>query len=168
MNKITEGQEVPVKAKKAKVERDPEMSAALKAKNDRKKAARFAARDAVIAFVKAYGDDAVKAEALKLFPGAYTGKKGAVGTRASVTPKDFLLSLFPAGVGTTKSGFEIFSEHNMGPGEMRGKIIRNLKLADPADRVWVSYNYVEKTYKLEALGAEKPEGWNGYIPVDLQ
>jgi hypothetical protein len=63
---------------------------------------------------------------------------------------------------------EIFSEFKFGRPKMNG-ICRNFikKAKSPEERIWVVFDIQNETYVMVATGAEAPEGWTGYKPVDV-
>ena len=156
------------KAKKEKAPRDPAMVKALKDKADRKNKARKDARDVVIAFLKSYGEKDVLSAAAVVWPNAMSGSGAPRAGGSKVTSGAFLKGLFPNGIGTTVDELTVFTSYQYGRAEMRShivKAIKNVKL--PEDRVWVKFDFGTKLYTLVAEGADVPEGWTGYKPVEL-
>ena len=72
-----------------------------------------------------------------------------------------------AEVGTKVSDFALFKAFKVGAERMRWFIIASIKDAkDPEERMWVRYIPDEEVYELVAIGADVPEGWDGYLPKD--
>lgn len=71
-------------------------------------------------------------------------------------------------VGTEIDEDTIFSEFKLGRAEMRG-ITRDLikKAPTPAERKFISFDPIKGIYTLESIGAEVPENWVGYVPVEV-
>lgn len=155
---------------KWKIGKDEKAIAAIEARIAANKNKRNDARSAIIEFIKTYGDENVKKAASALWPQALGGKveRAARTGAARVTSADFLKSLFPAGVGATVSEMDIFTNFQYGRAEMRSHIVRAIKQAkEPADRVWVAFDFDSKSYVLKGIGADIPEGWTGYKPVTV-
>lgn len=63
----------------------------------------------------------------------------------------------------------IWGQFKLGRAEMRKASVNLIKKAkDPEDRVWISFDPEDGIYKLEGTGAEAPEGWTGYRPVEIE
>lgn len=153
---------------KWKIGKDEKAIAAIEARIAANKQKREDARNKIIEFIKTYGDEDVKKAAAALWSQAVNGKVVRAASTARVTSADFLKSLFPAGVGGTISEMEIFTQFQYGRAEMRSHIVRAIKQAkEPADRVWVAFDFETKSYVLKGLGADIPEGWTGYKPVTV-
>lgn len=69
----------------------------------------------------------------------------------------------------TVSEDDIWSEFKLGRAEMRKVIVNAIKKAkSPEDRVWIRFNPEDGVYEYVATGADIPEGWTGYRPVDVE
>ncbi len=58
------------------------------------------------------------------------------------------------------SELDIFKAMKIGPNEMKAKVNHCLKLAQPEDRMWISYDPTECTWTLVGVGAAMPKGYN--------
>ena len=61
---------------------------------------------------------------------------------------------------------EVFQALKMGRQEMATSIKNIIKKSTPEERVWISFDPEEGLYTVEGRGAEVPEGWTGYVPVE--
>lgn len=171
MAKLTKEEKAALKAN-----RTPEMTAAIKAKNDKKKAARLAYLKTVLDFVKEFGTDEVKVAAKYITPKAIGGERAAIAVGNKASRRDFILDLFgfksgddeQSYIGATRTEDSIWADKKMGRMEMRHLTIDLIKKAKtPAERVWVQFDLPTTTYTLVAIGADKPQGWIGYVPTDI-
>lgn len=148
--------------------KDEKAIAAIAARNEANKAKRAEARVKLVEFIKSYGDEEIKKAAAVLWSQAINGKvaRAPGSSAARVTSAAFLTSLFPEGIGASVSEMDIFTRFQYGRAEMRSHIVRAIKQAkDPAERVWVAFDFGSKTYTLKGIGASAPEGWTGYKPA---
>ena len=141
---------------KAKAER--------KAKNQKKREVKKAAVKLVLDIVKGsalYGDgDEGTIAAVKLLtPGQRFG-----GTRTGVA--DIMVVAFTSEPVIDED--TIWSEYKLGRKEMRGICVNLIKKREPEKRMWISFDADEGMYTLEGEGADAPEGWLGYTPVDME
>lgn len=108
------------------------------------------------------GDDDLT-KALTLVRPSLFGARGGF-TRTNTIGSKFN-GMFPE-VGSKVSELDIFQELKSGRKECT-ILIRNLiKDVEPADRKWVVFDAAEGVYECIAVGADAPEGWSGYNPVD--
>ena len=150
-------------------EQELALHAALKEKKDAKKAARREAFGKIVDFVKTLTDAPVEiVDALKLVGKREKGAKVYVGGVKHNLTKELLLGFFPSGIGTTVSEDTVWANAKLGRAEMRKKILLAIKKAEPADRVWVSFDREAAQYILVGTGPEAPEGWEGYVPMDAE
>ncbi len=56
----------------------------------------------------------------------------------------------------TLTELDIFKALKVGPNEMKAKVNHCLKLASPAERMWISYDSAECEWTLDSVGAEMP------------
>lgn len=77
--------------------------------------------------------------------------------RATNTMADELKNLFADKASLTE--LDIFKAMKVGPNEMKAKVNNCLKLAQPEDRMWISYDDEECIWTLEDTGAVMPEGY---------
>lgn len=132
-----------------------------KAKSREKRAAKKAALQSVLTYVKENTDNEDLLQAVKLLtPGQRFG--GTVRTGI----QDVAASLFKEKGQLTE--VEAFSELKLGRPGMRGVIKKLIRKRAPEDRLWVSFDPVEGIYKLEAEGENAPDGWKGYRPVVVE
>jgi hypothetical protein len=172
MAKLTKEEKAALRAN-----RTPAMEAALKAKNDAKKAKRLEYLKTVLDFVHEFGTDEVKLAARYVTPKALSdGTSARISVSNKASRRDFIIDLFgfktgddeQSFIGSTISEDAVWSNKKMGRMEMRHLTIDLIKKAKtPAERVWVSFDLPTTTYTLVALGADKPSGWIGYVPTDI-
>ena len=133
--------------------------AAKKARSVAKRAAKKEALKKVLAFVKANTDDEAALAAVKLLtPGARFG-----GVRAAKS--DVIVEAF-AEHDVIKED-TIWNQFRLGRFEMRRICVNLIKKKAPENRLWISFNPEKGVYALEGTGAEAPEEWTGYTPVDM-
>ena len=65
-----------------------------------------------------------------------------------------------------KTSMEIYQKFEYGRPTMNSKIRDFIKNGKPEDRIWVEYDEKTKTYSVVAEGADTPENWKGYVPVE--
>lgn len=71
--------------------------------------------------------------------------------------------MFPK-VGTSVTELDIFKQTKKGRGEFR-KLTRSvLKKADPAERMWITFNEETESWTLVAIGENAPKDWDGIDP----
>lgn len=95
------------------------------------------------------------------------------GRRVATTTsrKDVIAEYFTEQVGVGESVHEdkIWSDLKLGRAEMRKASVNLIKKAkDPEERMWISFDPETELYTYEAEGAEPPEGWLGYRPVEIE
>lgn len=61
----------------------------------------------------------------------------------------------------------LFAEFKIGRRETKGMIRKALRKSAPEDRKWISFDEESGTYTLEGEGADVPNNWEGFIPVDM-
>lgn len=128
-----------------------------KAVNKKKKIAKKTALLAILKFVAEQKDHGLTNEILLVTP----GQRGGGGSSVMDTFKDLFIT------NTEVKGLTLYQEYGMGQGEMR-KIVRNLiKKTEPTKRIWVHYDKPFDRYTVMGVGAEAPEGWTGYRPVEV-
>ena len=125
-----------------------------------KKVERNEAKTLIRSFAKECEDDALK-KALLLIVGSGTRKSGG-STRVNVN------ALIREAFIEEKeiSEMDLFMKFKVGRPEMTTKIRIMLKTPNIEDRVWVKFYDDEEVYRVEGIGAEAPEGWDGFTPVD--
>jgi len=139
---------------KAKAER--------KAKNQKKREVKKAAVKLVLDIVKESDrseESEVKAAVKLLTPGQRFG-----GTRTGVA--DIMVVAFTSEPVIDED--TIWNEYKLGRKEMRGICVNLIKKREPEKRMWISFDADEGMYTLEGEGADAPEGWLGYTPVDME
>ena len=139
---------------KAKAER--------KARNQKKRDTYKAAIKMVLDIVKASAqseEGEVKAAVKLLTPGQRAG-----GTRTGIV--DVIVQAFTKEPVIDED--TIWSEYKLGRKEMRGISVNLIKKREPEKRMWISFDADSGIYTLEAEGAEAPEDWLGYTPVDME
>lgn len=98
--------------------------------------------------------------ALALVAPAKKARSGGGGGGSNVK---LLQSLF-AKVGDAVSELDIFKQTKKGRGEFR-KLTRSvLKKADPAERMWITFDEDAETWTLASIGESAPKGWEGIDP----
>lgn len=60
----------------------------------------------------------------------------------------------------------LFQSLKVGRKEVRELNKKQLKKAILKDRKWISFDPAEGIYKLEAIGANPPKNWTGYVPIE--
>lgn len=63
------------------------------------------------------------------------------------------------------SELDIFKALKVGPNEMRAKVNHCLKLADPEDRMWISYDEVKCTWTMVGVGAVMPKDFDDSVLI---
>lgn len=101
------------------------------------------------------GDDL---EAIKVLAGA--GGRGGFGGR--VNPKKAVIATMVDN--GDMSDLDCFQSFNKGPNEMREVMKFGVRELPENERVWISFT--DGTYTVESVGADVPEGWDGYLPLD--
>jgi len=154
---------------------DPSKLADMKLKTFIPKAKQILARAAkeanvkvLIDFAKKYASTDSEPEVLAAVTALTTIVKGTrtvLTKNGKATPRGVISELFVK-VGDTATESDVFAKFRMGRGEMKGAIKLALKSAAPADRKWILFNVEKEVYSLEAIGAEPPAGWVGYLPLD--
>lgn len=66
------------------------------------------------------------------------------------------------------SNVDCFMKFNKGPEGMRELMKYGVRNMPEAERVWIRFDATSSEYKVEAIGKEAPEGWDGYLPVKTQ
>ena len=61
---------------------------------------------------------------------------------------------------------EVFQDLKMGRQEMATAVKNIIKKSTPDERVWISFDPEAGLYTVEGRGAEVPEDWTGYVPVE--
>jgi len=137
---------------------DPK-KAAKKAKSVAKRAAKKEALKKVLAFVKANTEDEAALKAVKLLtPGARFGGARAV-------KSDVIVAAFAEHDAIKED--TIWNQFKLGRAEMRKICVNLIKKKAPENRLWISFDPEKGVYALEGTGAEAPEDWTGYTPVDM-
>jgi len=137
---------------------DPK-KAAKKAKSVAKRAAKKEALKKVLAFVKANTEDEAALKAVKLLtPGQRFG--GARTAKGDVIVEAF------AEHDVIKED-TIWNQFKLGRAEMRKICVNLIKKKAPENRLWISFNPEKGVYALEGTGADAPDEWTGYTPVDM-
>lgn len=113
------------------------------------------------------------ADALNLLIGSERTKTERTKKGRAPAVRDVMFSLFcedgqPV-VGRSIEGIEIYLNIGLGKPEMAFRTAELLKKANPEARPWIAFD--EKvgkggTYTLVAVGADAPEGWTGFVPVE--
>lgn len=124
-------------------------------------AARLEARDVLINNGLKSDDEQVVAAATILKPKAGGGGGGARKGKDAI-----VMELFEDV--NEIDEFELYKQIQMGRPEMRHAIKEGLKKAAAEDRKWISFNPETNLYVLESVGADAPEGWTGWKPVDIE
>jgi hypothetical protein len=61
---------------------------------------------------------------------------------------------------------QVFKQFKIGRKEANGLIKKQLQKTEPAQRMWIKFNAEAGTYVLAAEGANAPENWEGFKPVN--
>jgi len=137
---------------------------AIKAKKDKKKLERKETLIAVLNYVIKNGEPEFQKKAQSLLPGERVGGGGERKDR-----KAELMKLFGDGKVGNKCTFdEAYKLLKLAGSDMRKLVLAAIKKADPENRVWISIDNVNQTYTLVGLGKTPPNGWNGFIPIDVE
>jgi hypothetical protein len=154
-NRNTENTEVA-----AEVEATPEK--VVDPKVEAKKEARKAAKVRVREFIKSITDnDELKADLILLVGSGTRAGRGPVRSINNVL-KEAIVAAGEDGL----TEMDIFKQFKIGRPEMTTKIRIFLKTPNVDDRVWVSFNEEDETYRVVGTGANAPEGWDGFVPAD--
>jgi hypothetical protein len=72
-------------------------------------------------------------------------------------------------IGASVKEDELWSKHKVGRAEMR-TVMRDLikKAEAPDKRLWVSFDIDKEIYTLEGKGVDAPDGWSGFVPMEVQ
>lgn len=142
---------------------------ALKDKKNRRKAAKRAELVEALTFVVQNAEDPdLVAKAKRLLPrdAGGTGPVYVAGVRKNLIVET-LKSLFADGL-TAVTEDDAWQKLRLDRSSMRKKCVLAIKKAKPEERVWVSFNATTGIYTLEGEGPNPPEGWLGYVPVDVE
>jgi hypothetical protein len=134
-------------------------------KSDKK--ARRAAKKTAFEVVKGFAEkanDPKLTEALKTIrPSLYGGFERTGHTNS-------LYSLVATAIAETgKNGLSaeaLFKKFKVGNKEVGILLKKQLKKAEPANRIWITFNKDKETYFIVGTGAKAPDGWTGYLPVE--
>ena len=161
-------------AKKAKIKVE-EMTAeqkaihdVVKAKKAKKKAEKRANLVTVLQFAIEYGEEDIKKLARALLPREAGGVVQYVGGVRKNLIVALFDQLFPLGVGSTIDENAVWEAVKLGRAEMRKKAPLAIKKAEPAERRWVHLNAGTGIYTLQGIGATPPDGWLGFVPIDVE
>lgn len=140
---------------------------ALKAKKNRRKAEKRSKLVEVLQFVVDNAEPELVALAKTFLPrdAGGTGPVFVGGARKNLI-LDALKTLFADG--TTATEDDAWAKLRLDRSSMRKKCVLAIKKAAPEERMWVSFNASTGLYTLEGVGANPPEGWLGYVPVDVE
>jgi hypothetical protein len=143
---------------------NPTVEAAKKAKTAKRKAqkeAKAAAGKILKGFIDKQADKQYEKALKVMFPSLYGIAKtgGGGGTSASERFVKFV-----AEKSKVKED-DIFREFKFGRKDCVGAIRSHLKKAEPADRLWISFNPENEEYVLNGKGATIPANWKGFIPT---
>lgn len=162
--KTAEQKLAEVKAKVDKGELPAHEYEKLKAKiskNRKKRNTRKSALKAVAQFVLDNSKDEKLIEQAKLISPAFR----MVVSRS--TSKDVVAELFQKQ--TQAHEDELWAGYKLGRAEMRKIRVNLIKKAEkPEDRMWIDFDPGTGVYTLVGVGPDAPEGWTGYIPVDVK
>jgi len=154
-------------AKNQELENEVVVDEAAEAAKAERKAKRDAQKAIVADYLKENAnvlDDKVVA-AIQFFCGGGKRQSRSGGSRNGLSSK--LKELFMTG--EPVSEMDIFKAFKIGRPETHAHIrsfIKNVKNVD--DRIWVAFDNETETYSLVAVGAEVPEGWEGYVPANTE
>lgn len=62
----------------------------------------------------------------------------------------------------------LFEKFRIGRTEARNMFNSFLKVDNPDERIWISFDEETGNYELIAKGASVPDGWTGYLPPELK
>ncbi len=158
------------KAKKPVSEMTPEeirIHEAIKAKKLRRKNEKRENLLAVLNYVIENGETEMAKIAKALIPAQRGATAFVGGVRTNMT-RALLLDIFAAGVGSTATRDEVWAKAKLGDAEMRKKTLLAIKKAEPAERLWISFDRNAGVYKLEGEGSTPPDGWLGFVPMDVE
>jgi hypothetical protein len=136
----------------------------LKAKREKRLLARKNALNLVLQFVRdnisiADNPAPIQAALLALKPMRVAG-----GGEIRETVQSKLLGAF--GGSTTLSGLDAYRKLRYGTPDMRRSMILAIKTGAPERRLWIDYDGQTDEYTLVSIGANSPDGWTGYVPID--
>ncbi len=133
-------------------------------KNEAKKEARKSAKNFVHEYMKELEKDSNLYKNLKLLIGDGL-RRVTGGSRTSINvvlKEDFKENL-------ELDEMHIFNKYKIGRPEMATKIrIFILGAKTPEERLWVQFFIDEGVYKVVGQGINPPEGWDGYIPANIE
>lgn len=139
---------------------------AIKGKKLRRKAEKQARLQQVLQFAIENGDEAIAKLAKEFLPRDMGGVKPVyVGGARQNLIVAALKSLFVSGNTATED--DAWTKLRLDRSSMRKKCVLAIKKAKPEERLWVSFNSTTGLYTLEGEGPNPPEGWLGYVPVDV-
>ena len=140
-----------------------EQKAAIKARRDERNAAVKALIELVLKTKEADLNEDVLVDMKELATIAKPKSNAGTGqSRRAI--KDAVAELFEEN--SEVDELTIFQDLHMGRKEMATAIKNIIKNAKPEDRKWIRFDVDNGMYVLEGLGAEAPEGWTGYVPVE--
>ena len=142
----------------AKTEKTAEQIAEQKKQNEEKNAA----RTRILQFLKDNADQLGSlADDIRLF--VHKAPMARTGLPTKSVNAEIREAILNAG-DTGLTEMDIFRQFRIGRPEMTTKIRILVLCPNPADRVWVKFFEDTETYKVVGLGANPPDGWDGYIP----
>ena len=132
---------------------------AAQAEKREKKEAKNAAKSLLREYMKEEETPANIAEALRLIVGQKRVRK------PRVSPLELLRQEFLKN--NQLSEMEIFDSFKIGRPEMvvKRRLLIQRYLSTPEDIIWIKFFPDEEMYKVLAIGATAPDGWDGYLPV---
>jgi hypothetical protein len=121
--------------------------------------------------VKANKDtfDSISSRIAYAIEAIYRPRQAGTGSKKAENSNTSMVSALFVNVGDTFDEGQIFMQLKLGRLEMKNisrMLIKNAKT--PESRKWVSFDAVSGIYKLEAVGAEPPANWKGYLPTEKE
>lgn len=129
---------------------------------EEKRVARNEAKARIRSFMKECEDDQLKAD-LALIVG--TGQRAGGGSSKANINNIIRQTFLNKGELTE---MEVFKDFRLGRPAMKTKIRLMIILPEPEDRVWVKFFPEEEVYRIVGTGAEPPEDWDGYLPMNSE
>ena len=132
---------------------------------EERKLARREAKGRIRDYIKSLADgEPIKADLLLIIGTGVRGRAAVPSINTKI--KEALIEAGETGM----TGLNLYKKFQVGMPEMARKIKLFLK-GEADNRVWVESSRNDKdelVYTVVGLGADVPEGWDGYIPADVE
>lgn len=140
-----------------------EQVAEIKRRRDERNAATKVIVETLISKREFTGEEISEMRALAVLAAPKSGgRSGSGATRTSVM--SIVSGIFDENEEISED--DIFVAHKLGRTEMATATKNIIKKFAPADRKWISFDPETGVYTLAGTGADPPEDWKGYVPVE--